>query len=257
MLFATIFVLVGVAVWVAAGVLLYFRRKTLQKTEAMRRVETSRAADVSRMTPGEPVEVTGTLRCGSPLTSEMARHTCAYYHSRVIREYEERYRDSEGRSRTSRRSETVASSERFAPFVVEDESGKVGVHGEGAEVDALEIINRFERDPGSGSSITLGGFTVSLGGGDRTIGYRYVESVLNPDAPVYVLGVVRPDGEIGAPGEDGEGRFIISYRSEAELEKKFKREARVQALISAGLFLFGAIFVAVGVAAATGAFGLS
>jgi hypothetical protein len=255
MLFAVVFILVGVAVWVAAGVLLYFRSKTLSKTEAMRKVETSRAADVSRLRPGDPVEVTGTLRCGSPLTSEMAEHTCAYYHSRVIREYEDRSRDSEGRTRTQRRSETVASSERFAPFVVEDESGTVGVHGEGAEVDGLEVMNRFERDPEGGSSITLGGFTVYLGGGDRTIGYRYVESVLNPDAPVYVLGVVRQDGEIGAPGEDGEGRFIISYRSEAELEKKFRRDARVQALISAGLFLFGAIFVAVGVAAATGAFG--
>ena len=40
----------------------------------------------------------------------------------------------------------VASNERLAPFAVEDGSGTVGVGGEGAEVDALKVVDRSERE---------------------------------------------------------------------------------------------------------------
>jgi hypothetical protein len=228
--------------------LVRFRRKTIKKTELMGSVETSAARDIASRAPGTLVEVKGTLRCEEPLRSEMAEQTCAYYLSQVIREYEETDRDADGDLQTRRRSEVVASNERFAPFAVEDETGAVGVRGEGAEVDALEVINRFERDTGGAGSVTLGGLTVNLGGGPRTIGYRYVESVLPIDSPVYVLGAVQEDREIGSPSEEGEkNKFLISYRSEEQLEKKFKRDALLLGLISVGLFLFGLIFLAVGI----------
>jgi hypothetical protein len=133
----------------------------------------------------------------------------------------------------------------------------VGVRGEGAEVDALEVMNRFERDTGGAGSITLGGLTVNLGGGDRTIGYRYLEKILPLDSPVYVLGAAQEDGQVGAPSEEVEGaaRFLISYRSEEQLEKKLKRDALWQGLIAVGLFLFGLLFLAVGVGVAANGFG--
>lgn len=254
MLGAAIIALVGIILWVIAGMLIYHRRQALHKTELMRRVETYSAEDVAGVSPGKLVEVKGTLRCENPLTSEMAEQECAYYHSRVIREYEETERDSDGDLRTERKSETVASNEQFAPFAVEDDSGAVGVRGEGAEVDAIEVMNRFENNTGGGGGITIGGVLVSLGGGERTIGYRYVESILRIDEPVYVLGVVQEDGHLGSPKEDDqESRFIISYRSEEQLEKKYKRDALIMTLIAVGMFLFGTAFVVVGVADITGA----
>jgi len=139
MLFAAVFTPIGILVWVAAGVLLHFRRKTLRKTQAMRRVETSRVKDVSGMAPGTPVEIKGTLRCEEPLTSEMAGQDCAYYLSQVIRVYQDTRRDSDGDLKTRRRSEVVSSTERFAPFSVEDGYDAVPVYAEGAEVDALKV----------------------------------------------------------------------------------------------------------------------
>lgn len=246
-LFALIFFLFGVVMWVAAGVLLHFRRRQLSKTGLMRQVETSKAADLAGLPPGTPVEVKGTLRCEEPLKSEMAGQECAYYRSAVIREYHESDIGDDDIG-PDRRSETVASNERFAPFAVEDGSGIVGVRGEGAEVDALEVMNRFENYTEGG--ISIGGVTVHLGGGERTIGYRHVESVLRPDEPVYVLGVVREDGQIGAPKEGEEGkRFLISYRSEEQLEKSYRRGALVLGLLAVGLFLFGAVFVVIGAVA--------
>jgi hypothetical protein len=89
-----------------------------------------------------------------------------------------------------------------------------------------------------------------MGEGQQTLGYRHVEHVLPVDAPVYVLGVVRADGRVGAPEDEvGDGRFLISHRSEEDLSKGYGRDARVLGLVAAGLFLFGAVFLAVGLGA--------
>jgi hypothetical protein len=46
----------------------------------------------------------------------------------------------------------------------------VGIRGEGAELDGLEVVNRFENNTGGEGNFTLGGLTVHLGGGPSTIG---------------------------------------------------------------------------------------
>lgn len=70
------------------------------------------------------------------------------------------------------------------------------------------------------------------------------------DAPVYVLGVARENGHIGAPADEGrEKRFLISHRSEEQLEKKYKSAALLRGLLAVGLFLFSSIFVIIGVVA--------
>jgi hypothetical protein len=76
MLFALVFLGAGIAIWVAAGVLLYSMRKQLRKTDLMRRVETSQVFEVAGLSVGMPVEVKGTLRCEETLKCEMAGHEC-------------------------------------------------------------------------------------------------------------------------------------------------------------------------------------
>ena len=128
------------------------------------------------------------------------------------------------------------------------------MRGEGAEIEAQEVLNRFDEGTGEGGTITLGGVTLSLGGGERTLGYRYRENILALDRPVYVLGVVQADGQTGAPTEGGaEKRFLITYRSEEHLEKKYKRDALVVGWAALGLFPLGAIFLAIGVVEAVSA----
>jgi hypothetical protein len=147
----------------------------------------------------------------------------------------------------------VAQNEQFAPFTVEDPTGGVPVNAEGAEVDAKQVVNRFERNTGSeGPSISLGGATINLGGGERTIGYRYTESILAVDAPVYVLGTVQEDDGIGGPsGEEGQ-RFVISHRSEEVLGQSLGKTALwlgvggLAALAVGVVLLAVAIFVLVG-----------
>src|SRR4028119_1942327 len=93
LIFAALF---GLLMWVAAGVLVYFRRRQGRKAGLTRDTEPASAASVGAMAAGTLVEVKGTLRCEEPLTSEMAGRQCAYYVSRVIREFRESDRDTAG-----------------------------------------------------------------------------------------------------------------------------------------------------------------
>jgi hypothetical protein len=236
LLFAVIFVVAGIA-------LLYFRNKNKQKAALMGQAETSGASDVSGLAPGTLVEVKGTLRCEEPLSSEK----CAYYSSKVIREYMERDYDDDDVG-SDRRSEVVAHNEQFAPFVVEDSTGTVAVNAEGAEMDAKEVVNRFERNTGSeGPSISLGGTTIHLGGGERTLGYRYTETILPVDAPVYVLGTVQQGGGIGTPSGDEGHRFVVSHRSEEALGQSLGKTVLWLGVGGIASIVVGVVLLAVGI----------
>jgi hypothetical protein len=160
LLFAVIFLAAG-------GALLYFRGRTKQKAALMGQTETSDASDISGLAPGTLVEVKGTLRCEEPLVSEMAGERCAYYSSQVVREYLERDYDDEDYHDvgSDRRSEVVAQNVQFAPFTVEDPTGGVPVNAEGAEVDAKQVVNRFERNTGGGGLRSLWGVRPSTSAG--------------------------------------------------------------------------------------------
>src|SRR5215204_243404 len=245
LLFAVIFL-------VAGGVLLYFRNRNKQKSALMSQTETSAATDVSGLAPGTLVEVKGTLRCEEPLTSEMAEKSCAYYSSKVMREYMERDYDDNNVG-SDRRSEVVAQNEQFAPFVVEDDSGTVAVNAEGAEVDAKQVVNRFDRNTGNEGSFSLGGVSINLSGGERTIGYRYTESILPVDASVYVLGTVQEDGGIGAAQSGEEGRrFVVSHRSEEALGQSLGKTTLWLGLGGIGALVLGVILLVIGIVVLVG-----
>lgn len=240
LLFAVIFVVAGI-------VLLYFRNKNKQKAALIDQTQTSSASDVSGLAPGTLVEVKGTLRCEEPLSSEMAGEKCAYYSSKVIREYMERDYDDDDVG-SDRRSEVVAHNEQFAPFVVEDSTGTVAVNAEGAEMDAKQVVNRFERNTGSeGPSISLGGTTIHLGGGERTLGYRYTETILPVDAPVYVLGTVQQGGGIGTLSGDEEHRFVVSHRSEEALGQSLGKTVLWLGVGGIASIAVGVVLLAVGI----------
>ena len=241
LLFAIIFL-------VAGGVMLYFRSRSQQKAGLMTQTETANASDVSSLAPGTLVEVKGTLRCEEPLTSEISGKTCAYYIATVSREYLERDHDDDDVG-SDRRTEILSQNQQFAPFSVEDATGSVPVNAEGAEVDAREVVNRFERNTGNeGPSISLGGATLNIGGGERTIGYRCTESILPIDAPVYVLGTVQESGEIGAPppGEAGH-RFVVSHRSEEALGQSLGKTVMWLGVGAIGAFVLGVVLLVIGI----------
>jgi len=201
----------------------------------------------------------------------MAGEVCTYFYSRVVREYSGSGGDDGGSDRLS---ETLSEEARAVPFFVEDDTGKVKVHPEGSEVDVRRVVDRFE--PSANPGFTLGGVPVSFDEDNDTLGYRYIESVLAVDAPVYVLGVVREDGDIGADttpvdapiealplvrgGEletalpssrERERRFVISYRSEEALGRELARTSFWMGVGAIGTLALAAILTVVSVVVAT------
>jgi hypothetical protein len=241
---------IGLIAVVVGGVLLFFGRRAQAKTNLLQSVATSSVKDLPNLLPDEMVEVKGTIRSDSPLTSEYANKPCVWYSSQVIREYEKRERNSEGNMVTNRTSETISSNKQMTPFFVEDATGKVEVHLEGADIDAPTILDRFE-DKNSGStgpSITIAGVSISTGDDDRTLGYRYIVKALEVDKPIYVLGSVREDGTIGAPTHSDKNRkFIVSYRTEEQLHASWGKQAFWMGTSAVTIVAAGALMVIIGI----------
>jgi hypothetical protein len=280
MLWLIVLFVVAVALWAAGGLLLYVRQRTRRKVDLIRQTQTIDASGISAFSPGTSVEVKGTLRCESPLRSEMAEESCACYLSRVTREYVRSSGPSSDDTPGSHRSrqtasETLSEVARAVPFFVEDGTGRVEVHPQGSEVDAKRLVDRFE--PSASPGLTLGGAPVPFDEEANTLGYRYTESVLPIDAPVYVLGVVREEGGIGAgPGpvdapveelplmkggelaytlpssRDKERRFVISHRSEEALGQDLARTALWMGVAAAGALALGVIAAVAGFIVAIG-----
>ncbi|MDB5601349.1 MAG: hypothetical protein JWN71_3393 [Xanthobacteraceae bacterium] len=194
----------GIATLIAL-ICLWFWKKLRDETAVMAATPTSRAADVAAMAPGTLVEVKGMIRCDAPFLGEFSQQTCIYAKS-IIERRETRWRDGKSETHTT----IERSTERHAPFYVEDDSGRVLVRGEGADVDSILVFDQSGNDTTS-NLISLA--TGLLGGGnfDR----RFKEYTLGSDIPVYVLGSVNQGGSIGAaPSNAKQKQFIITHKSE-------------------------------------------
>ena len=240
---------IGLVLLVVGAALLFFGRRTQAKTNLMQSVATLTTSELPSLLAGEMVEVKGTTRCASPLTSEYANKACVWYSANVVREYEKREKDSDGNMQTTRTSETISSNSQSTPFMVEDATGQVAVNLDGAEIDAPMILDRFEdHKSSSGPSISFHGVSITAGDDDRTLGYRYQVRALELDKPVYVLGVYQEDGTIGRPPPGSKSRkFIVSHRTEEELRTSWGKQAFWLGTTAVGSFAVGCILVVLGI----------
>lgn len=210
-------VLIGVVLIPTAGFLLWSWRASRNDMALMRATETTRAADVAKLPAGSLVEVKGRLRCASPVTGDLSKTPCAYFVATVERDYEVLEYDAKRQtSYRARKMEIVQSNTLFAPFEIEDESGRAAVSPVDAIIEGIEAVARrhgHQLEDGNESVMQA-----ALGGGsetDRTLGFRYKEMHLPLDAEIYVLGVVGENRCIGAPPPGAKGqRFLISVNSE-------------------------------------------
>jgi hypothetical protein len=253
--------IVGAALIVVAGVLFFLRQSQAAKLEQVTATETSTCKEVADLCEavgeGTPVEVKGSIEPKETLQAELSGNDCVCFRSEVERKWEkERWEtDTNGnrRLRTRRGTDTVSQNEVLQPFYVRDETGRVLVDPEGADIDWVESVDRFERGEPEGGTLSLGGFQLNLGGvrlgsGRRTIGYRFLEWILPPHRAVYLLGGARlVGGEAGVaqPGQRGE-KFLISIKSEEEIVAGTRRAIlwlTVGAIACAGA---GAVLLAMG-----------
>lgn len=228
----------GVAA-IGGSVMLWWRARVSRDLGLMQATPTSKTAEAAKMPAGSFVEVVGTLRCAAPLIGEFSKKPCVYYQSIIQRRYETDRRGSDGKTERETRTETVRSDEHFAPAAVEDASGKIAINFHKASVEALEVVRRYEPESTIAGSI-IGSL---INAGDRTLGHTYIESILPPDIPVFVMGTVLVDGCLGASPTKA-NIFVVSHKS---------KEQRTKDLISRKMWiLVGAIVLFIAAVALLG-----
>lgn len=234
----TVWIIIAIICFVVAGGLLWWRHNTMRDLGLMAQVETSAARDAAAKPPGTLVEVKGVVRSEAPLQSEYARIACVHYVATQTERYAVHDHDSQGRPRRREETRTLYSNTRSAPFVVEDGSGWIRVQPEGASIEGAEVFNQTQGRGGFSGSVTIGDMTIGAGG---PIDQTWRESAVGLDQPIYVLGVIRPGGVIGAP-EPGrkDAGFIISVKSEEQRTADKSGEAGWLMIIAIVLGVAGA-----------------
>jgi hypothetical protein len=238
----------GLVLILAAGGMLWFGRRTQRRVNLLRAAVPTQASELKNLFPGELVCVTGVARAEWEFLSEHSRTPCIYYTSKTVREYErteqtQGSRNSPGQTTRRRMSETISSNGGYIPFSVEDDSGRALVIPDGADFDARETMNRFEPYSRSGNGFSLGRLAESFGG-DRTLGYRYTESLIPADVQVLVVGVVNEHGCIVRPDPSRKNAgFIISYRTQDALRSAWQSTAQRLAYGSIVAVIVGVVLV--------------
>lgn len=262
--------IIGIILLIVGIVCFFFYRSSLDKLRNILATETAKIKDIieehkvisSDKVIGtgsfeKKVEVKGDIECDSPLISEIGKKECVYYRSEVRRKWEEieHYTDSEGKrdTRTVTGEDTVSSQTESREFFVNDGTGKIKVSPDGAEIDLIQVIDRFEPASGarmSGSYLQFGDFRLNIGGFNfgearKTLGYHISEKIFPFGRRVYILGSANDStGELRISRTINKGdKFIITTKSEEELISQTKQSAnilRIAAIIGIilGIILF-------------------
>lgn len=203
-----------------------YRRSSL-RYDIISEVPTIAAKDIPGL-GAAMVEVKGMVRAERPLVSDLARVHCVAFESRVTEHWTTTHmeHDKDGRTRTvtEHHSETRYENEVRIAFRVDDESGSVVVHPEGASLDLLDgmelagIDEPMPNSPAYGISPRHGG---SL---------SYSENVYPVGIKTYVLGQVSENNEIVAPTVV-KRPFVISHRTEETLLSGAKLAKRIWGML--------------------------
>jgi E3 ubiquitin ligase len=170
-------VLAGIILAPSAAFFLWSWRSQRNDIALMRATETTRAGDVAKLPAGSLVEVKGRLRCAAPVTGDLSKSPCAHFAATVERDYEIVEYDS--RRKTSyrvRKTEIVQSNTLFAPFEIEDDSGRAKVLPANAIIEGIAAVDRRAvADDEAGEASVMQAALGASNSPDRTLGFRYKE----------------------------------------------------------------------------------
>jgi hypothetical protein len=257
-------IFLGIILIVVSGLLLFNYR---QQTNRAFRLKAARSVTVAEMETTaqaiaqeigsgdwrDYVKVWGTIVADTPLTSELKPQPCVSYTVSVVREYEEtqQTKDADGKTQTEthRGSETISRQQQSIPFWLQDETGRIQINPDGADMETIEVLDQFQPGEPSGGLLSFGNFRLTVGSSPpehrRTLGYRYRESVLPVNRSALVVGMVSDLNNtltIAQPTESGKP-FIISLKNHETLASNAERNAQTLLYISIACGLAGLVAI--------------
>jgi hypothetical protein len=218
---------------------------------AMRATGTLSTSEVERLhragERGLRCEISGVIECDSPLTAPMSNIICVAYSHQVVQHVETGvYSDFED-TRNNRATfdglmphnreytQIEAPNDRRVRFYVRDASGRLLVDPAWATMDMPRTNERYE-------SITSGVDSAR----PETVGAWNTEDALALGSPVYVLGYlgeVYGEAALICHASSKEHPFVISHRSERELEQRVSTRSNLLYLGSGVAGVLGGVLI--------------
>jgi hypothetical protein len=238
---------------IAAAVLLviaiaavFFARSERGDARKATATETMACGDVASLSTGvasevgggsfsQRCEVVGAAKAGPSglLKGQESGLDAVWTRTTVTHKYwvmEERTTDGRTTRTRSEREEEVSDVQSTTPFAVDDGSGSVLVHPDGAEIDGPEeVLDRFDRTT-VGESIADGVLSSIFRSGHDTgtIGFQHQEWIIRAGTQLYVQGEVADrTGALVFEKPRDKGSFLISTRSEEEIVSGKLRNAKI------------------------------
>jgi hypothetical protein len=204
---------VGIIVFLLGGLFIFLGQK---KKKTQTEMSKTKSVSINQLQPNQQAEIQGTIVVSHPLQTPFSKRDCVYYEYKLERETQTK--DSQGRSYI--RWERVSENKNSMPFWLQDATGRVAVYPENAQVEAQPLGELFVQQ----GDILQNQFlknVVNLLTGYNT---KVSESALFTNSPAYVFGYVT-QGQQGLAIQKGQGGFVISYKSEEQVEKSMARSA--------------------------------
>ena len=270
-------IILGAALFVGALALQAFSKRAAHRAFLLSTTKTRNLAEVEALVeavrselPGdeasgyaEHCELKGVLTSESPVSGELSGEEVALSECKVERHIETRHesRDSHGKVNVSWRKsvEVLNSHRRESVFFLNSHGRKIRILPAGAELTLHTVVDRFEppasveQQHGSGLSLTIGTFSLSLAGGlqgssRRTLGYRFEERALPLDRPIYAMGEVADtnDGLVLRKPHSSDSPFILSVKSEGELVAESQSSAKWRRVGAVSCAVLGIALVVIG-----------
>jgi hypothetical protein len=203
----------GLIVLLLGGVSFFVGKRKHEKKKLLVQTKT---VPVGQIQDGQQTIVQGIIESNNPLKTPFTRRDCVYYEYELDREVVTK--DKEGRKQ--RKWEKVSSDKQAAPFLIKDDTGKVAVFPDGASIDAQPLGEKYVRPGDELNNPVLKGVVNILAGQQNKV----KEKALLVGSPVYVNGYSRQE-ENGMTIQNGQGDFVVSYKSKEQLEKDMGRTA--------------------------------
>ena len=200
----------------------------------------------------------GEIQSDQPLQSPLSQTPCVYYSMSVTQEYEETVteKDSEGNTtqNTRRGSDTLSRNQQSIPFQLCDSSGVITVDPDQADIETIKVLDEFRPEAGAMGQISYGSlsFTVNRAAFKphrKTLGYRFVESVLPIDREALVVGTATDTTgklAIRKPLENDQ-KYIISLQTHESITKDADSNAKTAFYVAIAAAILGIVLLFIGI----------
>ncbi|NES81622.1 MAG: hypothetical protein F6K10_09555 [Moorea sp. SIO2B7] len=224
-----IFIIAFILLLIAVS-LVFQRRDVLNEIRAIKMTKTSTVKELQDISYSiknelgiagafkEQVEIKGIIHSNNPITAELSKRPCVYARTQVMEKYKKTYYD-DGERKTREGFNTLADNTLQINFYLEDGTGKIQVNPNEAEIELIEVVNRYE----------LNNNQSTQGSDDkRILGYQYNEWILPLDMKVYVLGEISDsEGKLVIQKPlDNQSQFLITHKSEEQVLQEKQSKAR-------------------------------